>query len=388
MVRWRATLDWLMDRKARQRPASAMLQIILQMGLYQIFWLDRIPHHAAVNETVALARRLGCAAQAGFVNALLRGYLRDEDRTRALLAEIKTSQPDLGWSHPAWLVDRWRSRWGAAPLTSLLEWNNRPPATYARLNRLTADPARVLEQWRAEGVEYVPFERDWVEPDLVYELKSHPPLAQLPSFQQGQFYLQDPSTLLAVRMLELRPGQSVLDFCAAPGGKLTYTAQLMENAGRLVAHDTSPERVKQISENCARLGVKIVELAAPGAFDAPAAGPDGGTPGFDRILVDAPCSNTGVMRRRVDLRWRLRPDEIVRLREGQAALLRQTAGLLGPGGRLVYSTCSLEPEENQELVRGFLLGQDRLQLLSERELTPFADGVDGAYVAVLGGRTA
>ena len=178
----------------------------------------------------------------------------------------------------------------------------------------------------------------------------------------------------------------MLDLCAAPGGKLTYLAQLMGNQGRLVAQDTGSDRLELVRENCARLGVSIMELATTGNGTnqptslAPAlALPDR----FDRILIDAPCSNTGVMRRRVDLRWRIRVDELARLREGQLGLLRRAAPLLQPGGRLVYSTCSLEPEENHEVVAQFLAEQTRFTLLAERNLTPFTDAVDGAYVAVL-----
>jgi 16S rRNA (cytosine967-C5)-methyltransferase len=213
-------------------------------------------------------------------------------------------------------------------------------------------------------------------------------LDRLPSFQQGLFYVQDPGTLLAVRMLEPQPGEAVLDLCAAPGGKLTYIAQRMGNEGRLVAHDASPDRLKLVQNNCARLGVKCVEATLPSTLPAVLPGADVATrrPPFDRVLLDAPCSNTGVMRRRVDLRWRIRPEEIQRLQSAQADLLRQGAAMLRPGGKLVYSTCSLEPEENQAVVAEFLRRHAGFELEQERELRPFVDNVDGAYVARLGRR--
>jgi 16S rRNA (cytosine967-C5)-methyltransferase len=235
----------------------------------------------------------------------------------------------------------------------------------------------LLAQWREEGVEYDFFRQDWVEENLVFELKAHPPLTRLPSFQQGLFYVQDPGTLLAVRELDPQPEERVLDFCAAPGGKLTYIAQLMGNTGRLVAHETTPERLRLVEQNCARLGVACVQTVLPSALD-----PQPSTL-FDRILIDAPCSNTGVMRRRVDLRWRLCPEEIRRLRTAQAELLRRAAPLLKPGGTLVYSTCSLEPEENGELVDEFLREHPGFKLERARELLPFVEGVDGGYVARL-----
>src|SRR5207302_1161659 len=178
VVRWQRTLDWLIARKTGSRTQKETLQILLRLGLYQIFWLDRVPDHAAVNETVELAKRLGCGPQAGF-----------------------------------------------------------------------ADASRLLAQWCAEGVEYDSFHRDWLEKNLSFELKSHPPLATLPSFLQGLFYVQDPGTLLAVRALDPRPGETILDLCAAPGGKTTYIAQLMQNRGRLVAEDQNRVRLQLLREN-------------------------------------------------------------------------------------------------------------------------------------------
>ena len=451
VVRWQATLDCLIARKTapgrEQRPA---LQNLLRLGLYQIFWLDRIPPHAAVHETVEQARRSGYGAQAGFINAVLRGYLREAGEIKKILADMKTSQPALGWSHPEWLVEKWRKDFGDEKSRRLLEWNNTPPKTFARFNPLTRErrlpagefpggemPAGsrcsreagdLLTRWRDEGVEYDFFTRDWTGENLVFELKSHPPLNSLPSFRDGWFYLQDPSTLLAVRELDAQPGETILDLCAAPGGKATFMAQLMDNTGKIVAQDISPDRLKLIRENCVRLGVSCVEaqlsefvrphpdplpqerekqLAASVSSLAVVANPtqdftrtrqsfpplpggegrgEGGSKHislFDRILIDAPCSNTGVMRRRVDLRWRISPEEILRLQKKQRELLQQAGTKLKPGGVLVYSTCSLEPEENSEVVNQFLAANTSFKLETERQLLPFSDNVDGAYVARL-----
>lgn len=375
VVRWQAALDWLIARKTQGRTQKPGLQDLLRLGLYQIFWLDRIPDHAAVNETVEMAKRDGYGPQAGFVNAILRGYLREVDTTKSALAELKATQPALGYSHPEWLVSRWHKRWGDERLRQLLEWNNTPPKTYARVNTLKTEAGKLLTQWRDEDVEYDFFRRDWCEENLFFELKSHPPLAGLPSFRQGLFYVQDPGTLLAVRELDPRPDESILDLCAAPGGKTTYLAQLMNNEGHIVALDVSAERLKLVQENCARLGASCVEPILLSTLD-----PRPSTT-FDRVLVDAPCSNTGVMRRRVDLRWRIRLEEFARLRATQLALLRQAVARLKPRGVLVYSTCSLEPEENSEVVKQFLSGHTGFKLERERELLPFTDGVDGAFVA-------
>jgi 16S rRNA (cytosine967-C5)-methyltransferase len=377
IVRWQATLDWLIGRKTDARPQKPMLQNLLRLGLYQIFWLDRIPAHAAVHETVELAKQIGFNSQAGFINAILRGYLRDFDTTRGLLAELKRTQPHLGYSHPKWLVARWQARWGADHTAQLMEWNNTPPKAFARVNMLKVDPGKLLTQWRDENVEYDFVRRDWIEENAVFELRSHPPLSLLPSFQQGLFYIQDPSTLLAVRELDPQPGERVLDLCAAPGGKLTALAQLMRNEGCLIAHDTTTERVKLIDQNCARLGITCVQTVLPSTLTAQTSTP------FDRILIDAPCSNTGVMRRRVDLRWRIRPGEIGRLRSAQLELLGQAATLVKPGGLVVYSTCSLEPEENGDVVTEFLAAHTEFKLERSRELLPFVEAADGTFVARL-----
>ena len=377
VVRWQAALDWLISRKASQKRPAPAVQDLLRLGLYQIFWLERIPNHAAVHETVELAKARRLAPQAGFINAVLRGYIREADTTKHSLASLKTSEPPIGYSHPKWLAQRWQKRWSAEQAAKLMEWNNQPPKTFARVNTLKTEAGKLLTQWREEDVEYDFVRKDWLPENLMFELKSHPPLNELASFRQGWFYVQDPSTLLAVESLGAQPGEAILDLCAAPGGKLTYIAQQVRNEARIAAHDVSTERLKLIHENCVRLGVTCAHAILPAEMAVqPSAS-------FNRILLDAPCSNTGVMRRRVDLRWRIRPEEIKRLREMQIELLAQAARLLKPGGTLVYSTCSLEPEENEEVITEFLQTQSGFKLEHRRELLPFVEQVDGAFVARL-----
>lgn len=379
VVRREATLDWLIDRKTRGRSQRTALRIVLELGLYQMFWLDRIPSHAAVNESVEIAKRMGLVAQSGFVNAVLRGYDRERDETLALLANIKADEPALGHSHPEWLWERWQKRLGPLNAAKLMEWNNSPASTFARVNTLRTDARGLRERWQQEGVTFKEFSSDWTGPDLVFELERHPPLGTLKSFVDGLFYIQDPSTLLAVRALDPKPGDQILDLCAAPGGKTTFIAQCLQNQGSVVAEDNEPERLKLVAENCSRMGITCVTTQ-------PSLGghtPEGKPVLFKSILVDAPCSNTGVMRRRVDLRWRISEEEISRLRHTQLGLLEQAARRLQTGGTLVYSTCSLEPVENEEVIKAFLAAHPDFTLVQERELLPFREGVDGAYVAKL-----
>lgn len=386
VTRYQGLLDWLIDRKTGKRPQKPPLTVLLRLGIYQLFWLDRIPDHAVVNESVELARQLGFGPQSGFVNAVLRGYAREREETRLLIEKLKEDEPDVGYSHPRWLCERWQKRWGSLALRRLLEWNNSPAKTFARVNTLKTDAGKLLTQWRDEEVQYDFIRHDWIEENLVFELKSNPPLASLPSFQQGAFYIQDPSTLLAVEWLDPQPGEQILDLCAAPGGKTSYIAQRMRNEGLLVALDNNPNRLRLLHQNVRRLGITCARIEQTG--DAPAVSPDTTAPPletllFDRVLLDAPCSNTGAMRRRVELRWRVRLDELRRLQTAQIKLLRHAMTRLQIGGILVYSTCSLEPEENSEVVRSVLDSHPEFELERERLLTPIQNGVDGAYVAVL-----
>lgn len=408
IVRAQAALDWLIARKTGGREQNARLQNILRLGLYQVFWLDRIPAHAAVHETVELAKREGLGPKAGFVNAVLRGYLREFDATKRILVDLKTANPAVGFSHPQWLVEKWEKRFGGETVRKLLDWNNTPPKTFARVNTLKTDAGKLLEKWRDENVEYDFVRRDFLlnpamvehgarrvapragaqpamEPAeynpeaVIFELKSHPPLTSLETFRGGWFYIQDPSTLLAPLELAPNPGETILDLCAAPGGKTTFIAQLMGNSGKIIAADVSDERLKLLKENCDRLGVANVQSITLSAIPQSAIG----KPQYDAILIDAPCSNTGVLKRRVDLRWRITPEEVLRLQQTQLDLLKLAAPKLKPGGVLIYSTCSLEPEENSDVIQAFLREHPQFKLDSERELLPFKDNVDGAFVARL-----
>ncbi len=373
-LRWRDTLDWIIDRNTRVRPPDPPARIVLRVGIYQLLFLDRVPPHAALNETVEAARQLELGPQTGFINAVLRNCARAAESLRAEIEQLKKSNPALGWSHPAWLVDRWSQVLSPAELQALLAWNNTPAVTYARVNTLKADPAELIESWRNDNVEYDFTRWDWTPENLVFLLRRHPALEKLKSFRDGWFYVQDPSTLMSVSMLQPRPGERILDFCSAPGGKATYIAQLLDNDGRVIAFEPDDRRRARLRQNCERLGADV-EPVAPGQLT--------GRDPFDAALVDAPCSNTGVLRRRLDARWRLRPADIQRSRQLQLRLLVQAIDSVRPGGRVVYSTCSLEPEENQQVVSEVLASRPDVTMVRERLLHPARDGVDGAYAALL-----
>lgn len=375
VIRHRAWLDWLIDQKTDGRRQQPLAQILLRLGLYQLFQLDRIPDHAAVNETVNLARRHDLGNQAGFINAVLRNTLREKAVWQTRLEELCRSQPAVGHSHPQWLVQRWQNRW--PDFEHLLEWNNHPAPIYARRNTLKATAEELEQQWTQEDVSFTACDLPWLSPGLMYALETEGTPAALASFAEGKFYIQDPSTLASVQELDPRPGENILDLCAAPGGKTTAIAQRMQDDGAVLAIDIDESRLDRLRENMTRLGLSCIQPKALAQIDLPRSGP------FDRILIDAPCSNTGVMSRRVDVRWRLNARELPVLARAQLDLLKRAAPLLKPGGVLVYSTCSLEAEENEDVVAAFLSKRQDFNQDSARTLTPMKDQTDGAFVARL-----
>ena len=377
VVRYQRALDWVIDQRTEGRPQQAIIRTLLRLGLYQLLWLERIPSHAAVHETVQQAKDLGLGPISGFINALLRGVAGSLDDFRQRLRQLELESPDIAFSHPTWLVDRWNQRWGNDATVALLRWNNQPPPVYARLNRIRTDEGRLEEAWKSEGVNFERMNYPWTKDVAVYHLQQHPPLAGLKSFQEGGFYIQDPSTLFAVTALNPQPGETILDMCAAPGGKTTLIADLMQNQGRIIAQDSHRARLEMVKQNCSRLGVSCVQVSTSTGVSHPEL-----SLAFDRILVDAPCSNTGVMRRRVDLRWRVSAQEIHRLQVVQKDLLADAAVQLKPGGLLVYSTCSLETEENDFVAQDFVAHHPEFRCLQTQQLKPFEHQVDGAFIAV------
>ena len=376
-VRWRRLLDWLIQCATDGREQKPAVQEILRLGLYQIFFLNRIPDHAIANESVRLAKANQSVGQAGFINAIVRRFLREKENRFREIAGLQEDRPALGQSHPDWLFENWEQRWGREKAIRLLEWNNQPAPTYARLNRLKTDPETLAKCWENENVEASVFNCDWAPSDTVYRLRNHPPIVSLQSFREGLFYIQDPSTLLAVDLLSPQPGQAILDLCAAPGGKTSLIAERMKNQGQLAAVDQNESRLVLLQENCDRLGITCASLAQAEKVVADQ------TQKFDCVLVDVPCSNTGVMRRRLDLRWRINPDETRYLIDTQLQLLKQASEATQADGKCVYSTCSIEPEENELLIKRFLQENPEWQLEAERALHPTENHTDGAYAALL-----
>jgi len=355
-IRHLSQLDFFVDR-LRQGELDSNTRAILRLGFFQLFHM-RAPAHAVVNETVDLAGRAR-----GLVNAILRRALREQLN---LELALQSAPDDVRLSHPDFLVRRWEEQFGREAMIALCEANNRPAEVYVRANGLKVTAGELARS--VPGAERIAF---------------HPRAVRTPRLpvswlRGGLCYVQDPSTLISCDMVDPQPGEQVLDACAAPGGKTTYLAELMDNRGHIIACDLWPSRLEFVQRNVRRLGIRnthpvVADLMKENAILKPDS--------FDRILLDAPCSNTGVIRRRVDVRWRLTEEDFIRMPEQQFALLRRVFELLKPGGVLVYSTCSLEREEDEEVVQRAVNEIRCVELVEERRTKPWEDGVDGAYAA-------
>jgi len=355
VIRFRRTLDFLIGN-LREEESDVRTRQALRMGVYQLL-RTRIPQHAAVNETVNVAGRARAV-----VNAVLRRYLREE---KALMAMLERAPIGVRLSHPDVLVERWTRQYGETDTARLCEWNNHPAEILVRVNELKVTVGELMKAGDGEQLEMHP---------LMLKMKRLP----IPWIVSGLCYVQDPSTLMSCELLAPEPGERVLDACAAPGGKTSYLAQLMKNEGRIVACDVSNERLTRMRENLERLAVTNVEIRRADWLQSPL--PD--KEKFDRVLLDAPCSNTGVIRRRVDVRWRLKGDDFERMPEIQMGLIKNLAGVLKPGGSLVYSTCSMEPEENDQLAKRVAREVPELKFQRATRTLPFRDNVDGAFAAL------
>lgn len=361
-IRHLTRLDFIIDQ-LRRGHMNHENRCVLRIGLFQLFHTD-IAEHAAVNETVALARGMR-----GVINAILRNAQRQRETLEKRLADAPVS---VSQSHPEFLVERWAEKFGEENARALCQWNNEPPQIYGRVNRLKTEAADgVVESAQATALKGCAG---------FFRFSDLPPSDWL---DNGWIYIQDPSTRLACDLLAPHRGENILDACAAPGGKTALLADRMKNTGRIVAADSQPARVERLRENLKRLGVNNTQSTVINWL-RPKKNFLAGLPEFDAVLADVPCSNTGVIRRRVDVRWRLRPGEFTDLQRLQFTIAESCLPLLKKGGRLVYSTCSLEHEENRGVVDLLLERHgDKIELEEIAESLPWRDDFDGAFAARL-----
>jgi 16S rRNA (cytosine967-C5)-methyltransferase len=356
-LRWQRYLDWVLAPHSRRPLASLEARVLaaVRVAAYQIVFLERIPPFAAVNDAVSLAgTRPGIA---GFVNAVLRAFVRRGTREREPAPPLDPVEAiALRCSFPTWLAARWMDRYGPEDARSLmLAMNGRPPLT-VRANTLRLSREELARRLGAEE-KRTSTSTSYAPEGLMVTHGGGPP-ASWRVFGEGACAVQDEASMLVAHLVGAAPGDTVADVCAAPGTKTTHLAQLMANRGRLLAFDREPSRLERVSEGAARLGVSIIETGS-GSVESLA-------PRYaascDAVLVDAPCSNLGVLRRHPEVKWRRHSDELAKSATEQRTILRAAATMVRPGGRLVYATCSLEPEENEEVVRDLLTRRDDLTI--------------------------
>jgi len=390
VLRWQRLLDHLIAHYGRRQPErlDEPIRIALHLGLYQLRFLGRIPPYAAVSEAVALVKHYGPAWGAGLVNAILRRAASAlDDRPWEKIAD-PIERASVEWSHPVWLVRKWVEDFGVEEALALLRANNHAPPVAIRLNPLAAPAEEITRALAREGIEiepspYVPG---------AYRVRSGSLLPRLEAWQRGWIYIQDEASQLIAHLVAPRPGMRILELCAAPGGKTTHLAALMENRGMIVAGDRHPSRLRQLKLLTERLRVQI---AHPVVFDGGRPLPLLPTAVFERVLLDAPCSGTGTLRRHPEIKWRLTPEEIQRMAEQQKALLEEAARWVAPGGWLIYATCSVEREENEDVIDAFLASRHEFRLVVPSVAEPFRTearyirtfphrhGMDGFFAAVL-----
>lgn len=364
VLRHRNRLDWALGqfcRKPIQR-LSPTLRNILRMGAYQILFLDRIPARAVVDEAVGLTRKKGAQGLSGFVNAVLRSL--DRDRETISYPDSETDPVrhlSVSYSHPEWMVGRWLKRYGPERTMALCQANNEIPPVTLRVNTLWATREALAAKLKGEGVEV---EACAVSP-LALRIKDGI-VMESAAYRKGWFYVQDEAAQLVVLGLAPRPGEVILDACAAPGGKTTHMAQVMAHRGRIIALDVKAQRLELVRENCQRLGIRTVECHLGDARRIKAFK----NIKFDRILVDAPCSGLGVLRRNPEGKWTKTAALIHRYARLQYEILEGVSPWLKEGGVLMYSTCSTEPEESEQVVRKFLSAYPEYQIQNLREDLP------------------
>jgi 16S rRNA (cytosine967-C5)-methyltransferase len=370
MLRRRSWIDALLDARVRGGGVrlDPDLHDLLRLGVDQLLFMGSVPAYAAIAQTVELAKRRHGIGASKLANAVLRRVDRERDALEPPTPRDPLDALALEYSHPRWLVARWVARWGEAETRRLLACNNEEAPLVARPYHVVREQLEAMLESAGVHLEDAPLAKDSLV--LTAHLMS---LTELGAFRQGLFHLQDPASTMVTQYAAVPVGSTVADLCAAPGGK---SIELSRRAARVVSSDVSWARLQRVRENVARLEIASVDLyVADARF--PAIRP------VDAVLLDAPCTGTGTFRRHPDARWRVKPSDIAVLSAIQRALLRAAATVVKPGGLLIYSTCSLEPEENDEQVERFLADHPGWQLEPPPEGTVSASALDAGRLRVL-----
>lgn len=367
------SLDWKISKYVN-RAVDEKVMAVLRAGFYQIFFMDRVPNFAAVNEAVELTKKFAGVGASKFVNGVLRSAIREPHKSD-FPAGNDVEALALRKFHPLWLVQMFVDEFGADAAEKILDADNLEPPLCLRVNFLKATRAEILNELKNLGA-------DAAESPLTPEgiiCRAHGSLDNFKALKIGKCQVQDESSMLAAHVLNPSEGDFVIDCCAAPGGKATHLAELMKNHGRIVAADIYETKLEHIRQNAKRLSIKIIE---PLLLDAREIGGKFFNQA-DKVLVDAPCSGLGVIRRKADLRWNKNPAEIDELPELQSAILESAGKAVKRGGALVYSTCTILRRENEAVVENFLAANENFKLAEMKTLLPHIDGTDGFFIAKL-----
>ena len=374
VLTWKITLDEIikMYSSIRLKKISPWILNILRTGIYQIVFLDKIPESAAVNESVNLAKKYGHEVSSKFVNAILRKISKDEmDKLLEYLSTKPITEEELisiVTSHPVWLVEELLKQYEKKFVTALLNANNITPEITIRANTLKTSRDELFKLLSLKNI-------DCRKGNLKDSIK----VRKLTEFGNTLFSVQDEAAQLACLKLDVKPGDEVLDACSAPGGKTTYLAELMQNVGHIDAWDLHPHRVRLVEEAAKKLDISIINATVKDATTYSA----GLIKRYDKILLDVPCSGLGVIRKKPDIKWTRTSEEITELLKIQAEILEKCSDYLKPGGRLVYSTCTILRQENDEQIEKFLITHDNFKLVEKINLFPHVDDADGFFIAVL-----
>jgi len=375
VLRWRLRLDWIIEKTARFpfRKIDVSVLNILRLALYQIFFMDRVPESAAVNEAVNQVRNIAGSHVVRSVNGILRRVCREKEQV-----VFPPREKDLAHylsvchSFPEWLVEKWLREMGPGDTERLLEASNRIPRLVVRTNTLKISRHDLILHLEGKGLS--PRRTHYAPEGLILE-GVRGPVDELPGFQAGLFQVQGEMAQVCSRLLSPKPGEKILDLCSGVGGKSTHMAQMMEDRGRILALDRSPDKLIKLSESSRRLGIHAIE---PLVGDASRNLAEMFRMDFDRIMVDGPCSALGIISRHPDVKWNRDETDILRLSSLQRKILSGAVPLLKPGGRMLYVTCTLSRAENEKVAEGFLRDHREMKWIDLRPDTPewFSELVD------------
>jgi len=390
VIRWLGRIDWILKGfyKGHFSKCIPNVKNAMRAALYQILFLDKVPDFAAVNEAVEFVKKLQGKKSADLTNAVLRNIIRNKENIR-----YPNKKEDLQaylsayYSHPGWMVRRWLKRYGEEFTEALLKSNNLKPILYLRFNGLETNSDEFTGLLDSVDLKY----SKGKYLSNFFKLINLTNITNWKYFTKGYFTVQDESTGLPCDLLGVEKEMRVLDLCAAPGGKTALIADKMENQGKIVAIDQYESRMRILTKNLERLNVQNVELVETDALDYD------DEEKFDRILIDAPCSGLGTLTKKPDIRWKRDMIDLRKLSRSQKLLIEKAASLLKPGGSMVYSTCTIEPEENFEIVKNFLDENDNFELINAKDFVdeavvdengciqtyPHIHGIDGSFAAKL-----